>query len=330
MNKFALAAAGLAVIASGLWYYSQQKAETEVRKALADADLIGVVSYEDVSYNPTSGTVTIHKPRADSDVLSVGTDDFRISTVSFSNLENDEGIPTSFHIKLDGMQYNILTLARNSQSIQLPGMESNADDSLLGLLVMLGYQAVNSSLQLDYEYDPEDMQLDLLLNSGTDDMGELEIALSFGNVSQKVIRLVHEVVSSLGSNNTAFGILDRLGPAMESLQKVSINNIRFTYDDDQLLQRAKRMAELDHEFIHLEPMPDDALRKKTEDLHKELVASMIPEEMAAEITEKLANFAADPDRISILTKIDSPVRISNLVGKSPGSILALLNLQIEG
>lgn len=327
MNKPVLVGIGLLVLAAGIWFYSQKSAEDEVRKQLADADLAGVVSYEDVSYNPVSGTLTIHEPKAVFETADPGDDDFRIRALRIHDIADEEGTPTRFHIEVVGLEYDVLKLARQNPAFQVPGTEA-LNISPLEMLVTLGYRAMESNFNIEYDYDPGDETLDLSLVLGTREMGDINLALSLGNVNQQVIKLVAGLGDSVTGTEPGLALLGRLGPAMEMLEKVTLANLNISYDDDQFLKRLKRYEAVEYEYQHQQELPDDDLDGLYKEIHDDLLKSGVQEAMARNFAENIVNFAREPERISLSTNIETPIRFSNLVGKSPGSTLTLLNVEL--
>jgi len=323
-----LVGVGMLVVAAGFWFYSQKNAEDEVRKQLADADLIGVVSYEDVSYNPVSGTLTIHEPKADFESASVGDDDFRIKAIRLHDLDDQDGTPTRFHVEVVGLQYDVLELARQNPAFQVPGTEG-LDITPLEMLVTLGYRAMESNFNVEYDYDPGGETLDLKLAASTEDMGIINLTLSLGNVSQRIITLIAELGGSVTGNEGGLGLLGHMGPAMEALEKVTLANLRVSYDDDQLLKRLKRYEEVEYEYRHQQEFPGDDLEGLYKEIHDDLLEARVPDAMARNFAENIVNFTRDPEHISLSTNIETPVRFSSLIGKSPGSTLTLLNLEVD-
>lgn len=328
MNKPVLIAAGLLVVALGGWFYSQKSADDEVRKKLADADLVGVVSYEDVSYNPVSGTLTIYEPKAKFETAAIGDDDFSIKAIRIHDAENQEGTPTRLHLEVVGLQYDVLALARQNPAFQVPGTEA-LDITPLEMLVTLGYRAMESSFNVEYDYDPGNETLDLNLVAGTKDMGDFNLSVSLGNVSQRIIKLIAGLGEGATGNENGLGLLGLLGPAMESLEKVTLADLRISYDDDQFLKRMKRYEAVEYEYRHQQELPDQDLDGLYTEIHDDLLEAGVRETMAKDFAESIVNFARDPEYISLSTNIETPVRFSNLIGKSPGSTLTLLNVDLE-
>jgi hypothetical protein len=328
MNKLVLVGGGLLVIAAGAWFYSQKSAEDEVRKQLADANLTGVVTYEDLSYNPVSGTLTIYEPKVDLESAGIKDDDFRIEAIRINDVDNEEGTPTRLHLEVIGLQYDILDLARQNPDLQVPGAEG-LDITPLEMLVTLGYRAMESNFNIEYDYEPADGTLDLNLVAGTKDMGEINFTISLGNVSQQIFKLIAEMSNMATGNMAGLELLGRLGPVMETVEKITLANLRLSYDDDQLIKRMKRLEEVDYEYTHQEERPEDDLDSLYREIHNDLLETGVPDAMAKGFAENIVNFVRNPEHISFSTNIKTPVRFSNLFGKSPGSTLTLLNAEVE-
>lgn len=328
MNKPVVVGIGLLLLAAGIWVYSQKSAEEEVRRQLADANLVGVVAYEDVSYNPVSGTLTIHEPKAVQETAGFGDDDFRIRALRIHDVADEEGTPTRFHIEVVGLEYDVLKLARQNPAFQVPGTEA-LDISPLEMLVTLGYRAMESNFNIEYDYDPAGETLDLNLVLGTREMGAVNLALSLGNVSQQVIQFVAGLGDSVAGAEPGLALLGRLGPAMETLEKVTLADLHISYDDDQFLKRLKRYQAVEYEYRHQQELPNEDLDGLFKEIHDDLLKSGVQEAMATNFAENIVNFTRDPRRISLSTNIEAPVRLASLIGKSPGSTLTLLKVELD-
>ena len=86
---------------------------------------------------------------------------------------------------------------------------------------------------------------------------------------------------------------------------------------------------IEYEYQHQQELPNDDLDGLYKEIHDDLLKSGVREATARNFAENIVNFARHPKRISLSTNIETPVRFSNLIGKSAGITLTLLNVELD-
>lgn len=329
----------LAMAGAGGWWHAQRQAEKQVRRAMIETDLIGRLTYDGVSYNPLSDTVTVR------DVRPIGYDipgQPRAGAIEILDWDREEELLTRAHIKVVDFRMDVLEAVRqqfnNDPAVLAVGFRDQPSKILenpLQALIVLGYQDLIANAEVDYRYDPAKGLARLTVSLTADRMGEVRFDLALAGITPKLVRALMKMADQATAAETPLAVLEALGPLSDlgaEIQKISLSDLGQCYEDFGLIRRVKHFYNLHTLRLPNEP---SQLELSNDDIEGFVALSRplgLPEDRVRASAQAVVNFSKNPQRLCLRTRIDDPVRLTRLpAGDDPRSIsgfVLLTNMEI--
>ncbi|MFZ2087329.1 MAG: hypothetical protein WAU47_02035 [Desulfobaccales bacterium] len=178
---------------------------------------------------------------------------------------------------------------------------------LLQQLSGLGYDRLNVSLDLDYDYQPDTKNLNFMWNGSAQDMGRLQFD----------VHLTDFTSPPLPTNGSLADILNYLEQLQIPAQKASLQGVAAVYQDFGLAPRLiKAEAQAQGQT------PEDFVQNLVGSINGYLFLMPLPAALKEQVYA-VNRFLVNPKEIQAAITFKKPVRLKNL---QEGSISALLEL----
>jgi len=332
-KKNIYSAAGIVglIFLSGIWWYTQSRAEDEVRNFFDEYEQLDSVSYKKVSYNPLSGTLTLSNIEIEpnkSDFL------LAIDSLEIHDVEFDDNIPEHISFSIEGIQLDVLELANNfniNQSTLRYITTERLSDNTLATLFLLGYYNLPVNLDVDISYDQDDEEFEWNFSANADELGELSFSYNVVNLKRKFFKIFDSewmggmsVAMFMNFNPSRISELEKI---IKTVKKSKLAYFKAEYNDLGLFERVKHFTEIEHNYVKGDTHPFELTEDKKRYQIKQLKRNGASIETAESIINAQANFLVDIDSISIETNIDEPFSLRKLEGKENGRIMKLLRIE---
>jgi len=319
------------IFLSGIGWYTQSRAEDDVRNFFDEYEQLDSVSYKDVSYNPLSGTLTL------SDIeIEPNKSDFllAIDSLEIHDVEFDDNIPEHISFSIEGIQLDILELANsfniNQATLRHITTERLADNKL-ATLFLLGYYKLPVNLDVEISYDQDDEEFEWSFSANADELGELSFSYSVVNLNRRFFKVFDSewmegmsVAMLMNFNPSRISELEKI---VNTVKKSKLAYFKAEYNDLGLFERIKHFTEIEHNYVEGDAHPFELTEDEKRDQIKQLKRNGASIETAESIINAQANFLVDVDSISIETNIDEPFSLRKLEGKETGRIMKLLRIE---
>lgn len=284
MGVAAVAVAGVI----GAKYYAASAADEKIQAALKNSAGLMDVQYDDVSVDLLGGDVHIE------DIVITQPDGKKaeIDAIVLHEFDDQNDIPEYLHLSV-----NDLKLEVNKENF---GKSADA-------LKKLGYEEVEISVDLAYDYDRASRQFNLQqLKVDADDMGDATLQLTLEDVH-----------------------LDNPMMLMMGMQKLKLKSGKITFRNDSLIER-NLAAVAKEQGKDVDDLVDEGVAALKQQI---AVAEQRDDKFSAEALEEVMDFLRDPDEISITANPENPVTIDTMMRlgmqQDPGHLIKQLNLRVE-
>jgi hypothetical protein len=325
MNKLIKSLIGGGIVAGALgggWMYAQSTAKDKLDTYLRANRLDRVLSYGEINYNPLSGKAEITDIKVfDDNVAKLLDGDLKIDKLTLLALETEPGADNTLHIKWEGLNINLLALARNTGVYRVSRLENT---SPVPTLIALGYDRVTLNGEVDYHYSPDDETINLTAKFGIDQLGEITESVSVVNVREFLLRDLARLESQLDPENIfqTMQAFEEFGRENESnLRRIGIKSVALRYDDKGLMERIYAYGDVEQIRLPDDPSgyPEELVRKISK-VEKEIQRADISDipggnktrEMLLDAVSRTTDFLEDPDFISLSWTPRRPIQLDQL------------------
>ncbi len=330
-----IAACSFAVLfVIGGWWYAQSQAKETVVDFFDEHEQLDVVSYQDVSFNPLTGTLIL----SDIEIEQSNQTDFilNIDAVEIYDTKFEDNIPEHISFSIKGIQLDLLELIKNLniRESSLRRIDSkNLMENKLATLFILGYYSLPVNITVDLRYDQDDKEFEWQNTIQADNLGEWSFHYELNNLHKRFFKFfdsqwIEEIsVLSVINLNASRQRQTKLEKIMNAAKKTKLVSFKGNYTDLGLFKRIKHLTEIEHNYIEGDEHPFELSEKEKEEKIKLLKRNGASNEIAESLINAQANFLVDLDSISIETDLDDPVSIRKLERKDNGRVLKLLKVK---
>jgi len=316
----------------GGWWYAQNKAEEEIRMFFDEREYLDDVSYEDVTFNPITGTLTLSQIEIEPTIKGLE-NTIVIDTLKIYNMEIDRSLPKHIHFSVIGVHANLLD---NAKAFFSPAKLNRADKPMKNLLI-LGYYELLFDYEMEVLYDEDKPELSIQIYIGADGLGKIELQTKITQLNKHLFRIYdcvtdvisNEKLNSLGGNfHVKFRKCDT-ERAVSYLTNSRLAELRMSGSDDGFFKRYKHHINIKH-FYQTGEHIDEAKFYNQESIRKHVIKLKqlgASREIAENLVETMANFMNDPGKISIETNIEKPILVKRLYDEDIGKIFSMTHVK---